>query len=1746
MPVSYQKIYSKNNFIAFAPAVTAPDHVFLWPSADGATPLDLKTLLTKWDTVGGTLLFCQLFDLTKTEAAIDALVASAVFDTCKGKLAYWRDPVFTGIDGPFKIFPDPTTPIPVPIADIRLRLDQGTIPGKLSDFSVGVDATGNNLTLHLANAVWSIDTAVGGDTLVVALDSPQEFVAGGVGLELPWPTPDAAHPLNRTGFVFNAAPADPADGSTDLRVWSARLSDKVVPSTGTGANSRVHLDPRDDSSNPQWLNNKKGEMNSSFHFGDAEIHSSYYSAQGNRFSLVATPGAACRLGFIYDQLGEADQTVDSTFSKTIFHPEGFFEIHNPAPATKLNIGSRDFIAGSAATEFFDLGTATHIEFVKQQPCFLIGGETVSPTQRTLLDDRKGLAITSHLRFAAASGANPPATTPVNLHSQPAESPLFISVDTVPDHLVRRRKEMGPVSSPVPIFPRAGYNKASDDGILGFDATHLSQFRRNQLPKAPPPAPVPADLEFADAPVGTLAITPQGILAQIDSNFHYTQLYFGNPDSSAFEDPKSVDAAKIDFSITISPADAELFADLQNALAGNHLFLVFNNPKPEVLKTISPGLSLNIRGFSLSVSPALAADPPAGTNPVGADVAGTSVVIVKYFTGASLNDLVNDPSKWACQSALAPAGNAGIRGVTHLDDPVPPNTTDYLADLRQKWADPNWQGILVLNLGTPDMPTTLEALRPGLPKDTALRANHLGLNVVPAKQSDLNSTGLPKRLGSAFGVIRFDKKDSDIVTAPDRNDHEPGATPAGEATTNRQYGFVLQALHVVFDNSQISTFDAKLFVTFSHLFWDQVNSDGSQKSLELDGHYESRAGQDVFSLTSPNQMSWDFPDPSLLQTLTISSAQLNVQSFSTGNSLTAAIDLDCTLTLKEKLTSCPLFSVSSIGLSSFGFKFIYNYNPVSFQFGFDAPRISVNVDFNPAANGLTSLLNFLPVELKGMSIALSDLLDVGKLGFTPISFPGLDTGGLTGTAYHFAFLMDLDLGSLGQLSGDLSGLRIPMLLGWRGGSGSFPRIAFGIQFPTIDGKIDIGIQQFIRLQAEALNLQRCPPTGQIAAFAIQAVNARVILLGKSFPQQDLSFAIFVPATSNRKMSWALGLQADDWYVGGGYRITIDGSAAPDTKGVVADFEKLLNSDSGKNICSLLSLAAPASENWSIAAEYNGDSFDAAIAVADPGTYGINLAISDFDLDLLYRKVAGQLGIFSIEFSLPGELRTMQFGAATVRLPVFRLEIHTDGGFLADFGYPWNNDFSRSAQVEVAIFLGSGGFYYGVTSALASDLLQFAGGYGYSAPDTNVLAEFKKTVRVGFAARVGIGRSFTIGILSAEASITIFGGIEGAVSYKSGETNLFNPTIYAIRGFVGLMLDISATVSFAIIQASARLLAYADVGLELRKVLAKSSDGQHHLITLPLVVFADVGLEISITVSIHIGCFDISINLSFSATWHFEETLGHLSDDGLYTPASQPVSSDLEFADAPALPAATTKPPDLPFGWTTTYRYWNTARTMNIYGTTLPCMGDPADFGQAGAKRPCIVGTMMLQVKPDANCFGDLVRFLSGWVLLNGQTPGADPNITLGALTYLQEWMKKEIFWAGFPDALATIIPAQFTPTVLQLSDLSADQIQQPFAVIPLWPGYSFSCVLSGNNRTTGVPAKVVEHTAALAADNAGNNKVVPHDIVMSGDAASFAEYCRHLIASAVAEMIAMVRATPGESTNDSDKFLKWSDIWKQMF
>ena len=1732
MSAQYQKIYEKNSFVAYGRVDGVMDHLFIWESPTGPASFpSLTELLKAWSLVRRTVLFCPKFDPTTVSSALDRLSASLGMPARYGKFWYWTESTFTGQAAADNSFPTGDA-VPIQIGDVSLSLDVGTPPASLDAFNFGTDPSEDNLTLVLTgsqNARWSVDNVSGGNLLRVSLKSEPGFVAGSVGIFVPWPAAasDRPHPLGRAKFLFIGGPAalpPPGGDPAPCRLWMSRVSDKVTETAGSPSTCAVYLDPRDGLSSLRWL---AGQLNSRMSFGDAEIYSSFFSSRGDRF-ILKSAGGSTRLGFVHD-LMLSDQSLVSSGNQTVFHPEGDFEIKSPSPPASpsaLNISPRDCVAGAATTEFFDLATATHIRFAPRQPAFFVEGENGLPASRKLLDDRNGLATTSHLQFLTSSGALP---TTVPFHSQPAEAPLFVSETA--EHLRRRRVPFGSLSAAAPVFPLAGYQPSDRDAdtvIRRFDATHLCQYRRNKCvpfqARSGTPQVVPTGRFVANAvPATSLAVTPQGILAEVNLDGSYSRLYFGNPDT---------ETARLDFSIRISNSDPALYAEIQQALAGNQLFMVFNGPTAQTLSSIAPSATLYVGDFQFSVG-ATGPDENARNTNIGSRM-GASVILIKYVTDKSLDTLIQDTTYWACQTALAPNGKTDIKSLTGLGDAPSPNTPAELKNLETLWFDPGWQGILVLDLPIAVMPDILESLRPGLSPEVPLRAHHFGLNVVPVLRSDLVAGTDPKRPGSAFGLIQYAKGNKKDPPKPTKADKEPAGAPVDP---DRNYRFIVDSLHIAFENSQISTFQAKVFVKFDHLFWDKVTpDDGALKSLELDGFYESRTvpggTQDVFSLISPQQMSVDFPDPSYLKTLTITRAQLSVISLDRDQrtkalqTLTAEIDIDGTLTLNEKLTHLPLFTVKSIRLSSFGFQFVYDYGTRNLSFGFNAPRISADIDFNPG--DAASLLSFLPVKLKGMSVALTNLLDLGDLNFFPINFGDLDSGGAMGTKFHFGFLMDLDLGSIGKLAGDLNGLHIPLLIGWKAGSN--PGLAFGIQFPTFNGKIDIGIQQFIRLRAEKLNIQRCLDAGNnLTAVAIQAVHAQVVLLGKPWPvQSDIAFIIFIPATSGRKASWALGFETGDhtWYVGGGYRITLDGNIAKDTKGIVKAFhDNLSGIEEATNVCTLLGRANPDSDNWSIATQYKGG-FTVGVAVSDPGIYGLDLDIADFDLDLLYRRVNGQLGIFSVEFCLPGGMRTMQFGAATIRLPVFRLEVHTDGGFLADFGFPWNNDFSRSAQVEIAIFLGSGGFYFGITAASASDLLNFQGGFNYSAPDPKLLNAIR-TLRLGFAARVGIGRSFTIGILRAEASLTIFGGLEGAAGYRPGENNLFNPTVWALRGYVGLMLDISATVSFAIIQASARILAYADVGLDIRRVLAEQGS-VHYLLTLPLVVFADIGLTVAVDVGIHVGCVSITIHLSFSATWHFEQALTSLSVSGPYV-ANALEASDFDlFQEAQLSNFAL---PDGPFAWTLGYTYWNNPRPLNVYATVLPCMGQASDFGQAGGAKTCVIGTMLLQVLPFDNAFGDLAKFLTGWILLPAPTGNPveyeNEKITLGTVSDLQTRMNQDqdVFWTGFTDAVLAVVKKQFAPA---LKTLVQNQ-DEPFAVIPPWPSSSFSYVPAAGPPVTGTPSTVMEEGKQMLGDNA-----------------AFAEYCRHLIIGTVSEIGLLIQNTPGESRNDRSKSMKWSEIWTQMF
>jgi hypothetical protein len=281
-----------------------------------------------------------------------------------------------------------------------------------------------------------------------------------------------------------------------------------------------------------------------------------------------------------------------------------------------------------------------------------------------------------------------------------------------------------------------------------------------------------------------------------------------------------------------------------------------------------------------------------------------------------------------------------------------------------------------------------------------------------------------------------------------------------------------------------------------------------------------------------------------------------------------------------------------------------------------------------------------------------------------------------------------------------------------------------------------------------------------------------------------------------------------------------------------------------------------------------SIDLMLVFNDPNLYGLRLALSGekvkvldgLAIDVLYKKITDDIGCYQIEFTLPSVLRNLEFGAISVTLPVIGIQIYTNGDFLIDFGFPYNQDFSRSFTMQAIILgvpvLGSGGFYFGkLSNATATNL-----------PATTK-GTFNPVIVFGLGAQLGIGKTVDKGILKAGFSITVFGIIEGTIAawhpYEIG--NRGNPQevqgdyYFRITGTFGIIGKLYGSVDFAIIKADVNLTVtvYVQIAYEsFRKI--------------PLTLYASV--QVSVKVKIDLGIFSFSISFSFSASITEQLTIG----------------------------------------------------------------------------------------------------------------------------------------------------------------------------------------------------------------------------------------------------------------------------------
>lgn len=266
--------------------------------------------------------------------------------------------------------------------------------------------------------------------------------------------------------------------------------------------------------------------------------------------------------------------------------------------------------------------------------------------------------------------------------------------------------------------------------------------------------------------------------------------------------------------------------------------------------------------------------------------------------------------------------------------------------------------------------------------------------------------------------------------------------------------------------------------------------------------------------------------------------------------------------------------------------------------------------------------------------------------------------------------------------------------------------------------------------------------------------------------------------------------------------------------------------------------------------------------DPLLYGLRVALdgpaakvlAGLSFEIMYRRISDTVGVYQAELSLPTAMRTIDVGAYSLTFPTFALAVYTNGDFLADIGFPWNLDFSRSFTVQAIIppgipVLGSAGIYFGKLSSATTNKVPAA-----------INGQFNPVIVFGFGAQVGFGKEVDYGLLSAGFSLTVFGVIEGVIAKwcpnqpdGSGANTLQLQSSYYfwLQGSFGIIGRLYGSVDFAVVKASVdiRIVVMAQITYESYQ-------------DIPISVIASVDVRASL--EIDLGLFSITLHFSFSLT------------------------------------------------------------------------------------------------------------------------------------------------------------------------------------------------------------------------------------------------------------------------------------------
>lgn len=264
----------------------------------------------------------------------------------------------------------------------------------------------------------------------------------------------------------------------------------------------------------------------------------------------------------------------------------------------------------------------------------------------------------------------------------------------------------------------------------------------------------------------------------------------------------------------------------------------------------------------------------------------------------------------------------------------------------------------------------------------------------------------------------------------------------------------------------------------------------------------------------------------------------------------------------------------------------------------------------------------------------------------------------------------------------------------------------------------------------------------------------------------------------------------------------------------------------------------------------------LALNDPSLYGILITVKNgedsalsqlagLSLQLLYRKITDDIGMFSAELTVPDRFKVLDFGALRITLGKFYLELYTNGNFYLDLGFPSRQDFSSSFVVEAGYYTGRGGFYFGILNQETCAQVPAI-----------VNGRFDPVIAIGVGLSLGIGRSFDFSVVKGAVSLEFFAIFEGIFAlYTPSDASQKKDFYYAAKAVAGIYGRLFLSVDFVVISvsANAEVKAYVSVALEAYQ---------------PILFAVDLDLKVGASIKI----LFVKVSFSFHFSMHMDFSIG----------------------------------------------------------------------------------------------------------------------------------------------------------------------------------------------------------------------------------------------------------------------------------